>query len=151
MLDINFYYQIINNFYHLQCSPFKFILIKTQGQHLADFNELHSWKNSLSALWKDKATQYLEESTHSNAHKVLDLNPFSSRWPKQQQKKRIIKQWGLNFIFIPEALNSVSNLLDVDYLNPLKTTFLRSFGFHHSGNKAFLRLCINRCRFRKIM
>lgn len=42
VLDINFYYQIINNFYHLQCSPFKFIVIKTQGQHLTDFNELYS-------------------------------------------------------------------------------------------------------------
>lgn len=47
VLDINFYYQIINNFYHLQCSPFKFILIQTQGQHLADFYELYSWKSSV--------------------------------------------------------------------------------------------------------
>ena len=42
VLDINFYYQIINNFSHLYGSPFKFILIKIQGQHHTDFTEFYS-------------------------------------------------------------------------------------------------------------
>lgn len=63
VVDINFYYQIINNFYHLQRSPFKFILIKTHGQNLTDFNEFYMAGKIPPASWNDKATPYFKECT----------------------------------------------------------------------------------------
>lgn len=61
------------------------------------------------------------------------------------KQKWIISLWHLHFIVTPAASKSLRRPLNVDYWNPLKTTFLRSLRFCHWGNNTFFRLPAHRC------